>query len=219
MEHIEVNYYTDPLCCWSWALEGHWRKLRKEFGTLLQCRHIMGGMIPDWKVYNDPFNSVSCASQMGPLWYHASQVTGVKMNYNVWNEDPPSSSYPACIAVKCAGLQSQHAEELYLWNLRKTLMEDGRNISRQDVLFDVAEKTQREMPEDFSAEAFYEDFSNGRGKEPFRSDLQKTKFHNIGRYPTITFTDNNGKGIIIVGYRPYKVMLQALNHVLAATHQ
>lgn len=211
---INVNYYTDPLCCWSWAFESHWQKFKNQFAGQIRYRYVMGGMIPDWKNYNDPFNSVSRPSQMGPLWYHAGKITGIKMNDAIWNEDCPATSWLACIAVKSAGLQSEKAEELYLVNTRKAVMEEGRNISKADVLLGVAEKTNQELAS-FDLETFRRDLKNGRGRDAFRSDLQKTKYHGIGRFPTITFTDDNGKGIIIVGYRPFDVLLQAFEKMMS----
>ena len=44
---LTAVYYTDPLCCWSWAFEPHWRRLRDEFGGALDCRYRMAGMIED----------------------------------------------------------------------------------------------------------------------------------------------------------------------------
>jgi predicted DsbA family dithiol-disulfide isomerase len=82
--------------------------------------------------------------QMGPVWMHASEVTGVKMKYSIWHEDPPSSSYPSCLAVRTAGLQSPVAEEKLLLLIQKALMEDGLNISKSDVLLDLATKLQNE---------------------------------------------------------------------------
>ena len=65
---IEIVYYTDPLCCWSWAFEPHWRRLREEFGGALDWRYRMAAMIADWNSYNDPLNSVNRPVQMGPIW-------------------------------------------------------------------------------------------------------------------------------------------------------
>jgi len=74
---VEVVYYTDPLCCWSWAFEPHWRRLRAEFGAALDCRYRMAGMIADWGSYSDPLNSVSRPLQMGPIWREAQHLAGV----------------------------------------------------------------------------------------------------------------------------------------------
>jgi putative protein-disulfide isomerase len=210
---IKIMYYTDPLCCWSWAFESHWRKLLETYPNKISYDYVMGGMIPHWKNYNDPLNSVSKPIQMGPVWMHASEVTHVKMKYSIWHEDPPSSSYPACIAVKTVGLQSKAIGDQYLYNIRKALMEDGLNISKTENLFSLAKELESD---EFSFPLFKSDWDTGKGTEAFRSDLQKTKFHSIGRYPTLTMQNSSGKGILIVGYRPFEVLEQAFNSINAA---
>lgn len=210
MGQVKVNIYTDPLCCWSYAFEKEWRTLLANYGDSIDYHYIMCGMIPTWATYNDPMNSVSKPLQMGPVWMHASQVTHTKMAYQVWHEDPPSSSYPACIAVKTAALQSSEAGEQYLLKVRSAIMNDGRNIAKTQVLFDVAQQL-GDTVLDF--EQFKRDWAQGRGKESFRADLQKASYHKIGRYPTLTFQRPDGKGIIITGYRPYEVLEQAYRQV------
>jgi putative protein-disulfide isomerase len=207
---VKIDFYTDPLCCWSWAFDQHWKKLLHEYGDVIEYRYIMCGMIQDWHTYNDPMNSVFKPIQMGPVWMHASEVTQVKMKYSIWHEDPPASSYPACISVKTVGLQSKIAEDQYLFTIRKALMEEGANISKPEILFSLAEKLQH--PE-FNFQQFKNDWQLGKGKDAFRSDLQKAKFHNIGRFPTLTLQNTKGKGIIAVGYRPYEVLKQAFMQV------
>lgn len=147
---------------------------------------------------------------MGPVWMHASEVTLVKMNYALWNENPPSSSYPACIAVKTAALQSRHAEDRYLFSVRRALMEDGADVSKPDVLLSIARQLK---DDDLNFEQFKKDWQQGRGKELFRQDLQTAAFHKIGRFPTLTLQNSKGKGVIIVGYRPYEVLHQAFLQV------
>ena len=200
---IKIDFYTDPLCCWSWAFDQHWRKLLEEYGEGIQYRYVMCGMIHDWNAYTDPVNSVSSPVHMVPVWMHASEVTQVKMNYSVWHEDPPTSSYPACIAVKAAGLQSPIAEDAYLSALRKAIMEDGANISKQEVLLSIAEDLDLT---DFDFEKFYKDWKHPRSREAFRSDRQKARFYSIGRFPTLTFTKAEGEGMIMTGYRPFEAL-------------
>lgn len=211
---IKITFYTDPLCCWSWAFEQHWQKLLETYRESITHEYVMGGLIPHWKNYNDPLNSVSKPIQMGPVWMYASEVTQVKMKYGIWFEDPPNSSYPPCIAVKTVGLQSKNAEEQYLLAIRKALMEEGINISKAEHLLSIAEKL---TTDDFDFEQFREDWEVGRGKDPFRNDLQKTKFHSIGRFPTLTMQNDKGKGIMLVGYRPYDTLKQAFEHVQQLT--
>jgi putative protein-disulfide isomerase len=60
-----IEYYTDPLCSWSWAFEPQWRYLRYNCGERLTWRYRMGGLLPDWQSYQDPFNDVGNPAQMG----------------------------------------------------------------------------------------------------------------------------------------------------------
>jgi putative protein-disulfide isomerase len=43
---------------------------------------------------------------MGPEWMQAGRIAGLMVADKIWITDPPSSSFPACIAVKCAEDQS-----------------------------------------------------------------------------------------------------------------
>ena len=145
---------------------------------------------------------------MGPVWMHASEVTHVKMRYDIWHLDPPSSSYPACIAVKTAGLQSGKAEDQYLFEIRRSMMEEAANISKEEILFSIAERV-----ESIDFQRFRRDWNEGLGKTPFREDMQKARFHGIGRFPSLTFMNDKGKGIMIVGYRPFDVLQQAFDTI------
>ena len=212
-DRVEITYYTDPLCCWSWAMEPQWRRFRYEFGDQVRWKYCMGGLIPNWQTYSDPMNSVERPAQMGPLWMDASQVSGMPIADSIWSQNPPASSYPACIAVKTAGLQSPQALELYLRAVRESLMLDGNDISQKEVLFDVAASCETRFPKIFDASLFIEQFDSEASRLAFKEDLMKVRFHKIGRYPTLTMSKPAQKGVIITGYRPYDVLLQAVLQV------
>src|SRR5438128_964944 len=133
-DRVEIIFYTDPLCCWSWAFEPQWRRLQYEFQDQLAFRYVMTGLLPGWKNYSDPVYSVSKPMQMGPVWLEASETSGMPIYDRIWVEDPPASSYPACIAVKSMQLQSQTAAVKYLRRLRETVMLQGENIAKQTIL-------------------------------------------------------------------------------------
>lgn len=213
-DRVMITYYTDPLCCWSWALEPHWRKLASQYQDAIQWRYVMGGMIQDWNTYNDPLNSVSRPLQLGPVWMHASQVSGTPMDYSIWHKDPPSSSFPSCIAVKCAGIQSGAAADLLLSALRVAVMTKGENISKELVIMSIANNVAQENPLIFDIKKFEESWRDGSGVNAFRDDLKQTRFLKIGRFPTLTFTNASSKGIMITGYRPFEVMKEALQQML-----
>jgi putative protein-disulfide isomerase len=210
---LEIIYYTDPLCCWSWAFEPQWRRLLYEFKGKIKYRYCMGGLLPSWDNYNDSLNSVSRPIQMGPVWMHAKQLSGMPFEQNIWMADPPSSSYPACIAVKCAALQSAHFEDIYLRKLREAVMMSGENISKRNVIINVAERLAT-VEKQFSVGKFENDLQNDEVMDLFRKDLQEVKYHNISRFPSLVIRNAKNKAILISGYRPYSILIDAIKQLI-----
>jgi putative protein-disulfide isomerase len=213
-DRVEIVFYTDPLCCWSWAFEPQWRRLQYEFQPQLVCRYVMTGLLPSWKNYSDPLYSVSRPQQMGPVWMEASAASGMQMNSKIWVQDPPASSYPACIAVKSVELQSQIAAVKYLRLLREAVMLKGKNISKQDMLTEIAESLADSNPGLINLHQFADDLTNDNGLEAFRRDWQETQNRNITRTPTLIMRSQNRPAIMLTGYRPYHVLLEALKQIV-----
>lgn len=130
----------------------------------------------------------------------------------LWQADPPASSYPACIAVKAAERQGQIAAEGYLRQLREAAMIGCRNIARQDLLLTVAQETARDGLLDL--QRFSNDLAASETIESFRQDLRDAAYYGIGRFPTLILKRNDGRGIVLVGYRPYDALQAALEHLV-----
>jgi len=210
---VEALYFTDPLCSWSWALEPERRRLETEFGEAIHWRTVMGGMISDWLSYSDPLNAVSRAAQMGPQWLHVKSITGVELDERIWAEDPPGSSYPACLAVKAAELQGKAAGACFLDRARHAVMLERRNIARTEVLLELADELASAGTVPFAAELFRSDLDSEVAREAFRDDLKETRYQEVGRFPTLILHAKGGRGILLAGYRPYDVLRSALLHV------
>lgn len=212
-DKILIEYYTDPLCCWSWAFEQLWRKFITDNAGLIHWRYRMGGLLPDWKKYHDPLNDISKPAHMGPYWMQVKQITGAQIDESIWYDDPPVSSYPACIAVKCAEMQSFAAADLYLSALREAVMFKRKNISKRNVLIEIADELETRNPSKFSSIRFQLDFLENRSIDAFNYDLNKATLSNIGRFPGLVMQRPGEKGIVLIGYRPYPVLMQAFNQL------
>ncbi len=211
---MEITYYTDPLCCWSWALEPQWRKLRYLYQGHVKWRYRMGGLIPNWDNYNDPMNAITRPLQMGPLWMEAKYSSGMPIQDKVWFQQPPKSSYPACIAVKAAELQSPVAAEVYLRRVREAIMLHGQNISEWEVLLQVGQELAQEQPELLDIGQLKQDMSGEAARKAFEDDLQQVRLHSISRFPTLTMRrEGSGEGVLVVGYRPFAALEKALQQV------
>lgn len=211
-DQLEITYFTDPLCCWSWGFEPQWRKLRFEFDGQISWRYCMAGLLPDWKNFNDEANSVHRPLQMGPVWMHASQLSGMPMHTRVWMEDPPASSYPACIAVKCAALQSAEAGEKFLRLTREAIMINGQNIAKLDILESIADQVAKQSGL-LDLEKFKSDMHNDVGLNAFKKDMELVHLSGINRYPSLLIRSAQAKSILVTGYRPYSVLLDAIRQI------
>lgn len=210
VDRVEIEYYTDPLCCWSWAFEPQWRRLRFEYSGIIAWRYRMGGLLPNWKSFNDPMNTVEKPIQMGPVWMEAQHISGMPINNRIWFESPPESSYPACIAVKCAELQSADASEAFLRRTREAVMTEGKDVSKQEILLSLGKELSVQLPGVFNYQQFSKDLEEEAGVEKFREDLQKARYHQISRFPALTIKQPGNQGVLIVGYRPYDALVTAL---------
>jgi predicted DsbA family dithiol-disulfide isomerase len=103
---VHVAYFTDPLCPWSWAAEPEVRRILVEFSDQVAFTYVMAGMSRDID-----------AGQKLASTLDAMAETGMPADPRLWVDRPPSTSYPACTAVKAASQQGLDAR--YLRRLRE----------------------------------------------------------------------------------------------------
>jgi predicted DsbA family dithiol-disulfide isomerase len=205
---LHVTYYTDPLCCWSWAFEPEWSRLRRALVGRMAWRLRMGGMIRRWDRYEDPLNAIHRPAQMGPLWMQAERQTGVRTESRVWTEDPPDSSWPACLAFKAAELQSPFLGDLYLKHLRHALFIASRNIARREILSEVAAECASASGGKFDAARWERDMDGEAAKQAFHKDISDAHLRGIGRFPTLILMRSDGRERVLTGWRPYEKLAE-----------
>lgn len=203
MNQFQVEYYTDPLCCWSWAMEPQMRKLRFLLKDRLKIKYIMGGLIKDWKHYSDNLNNINLPAHFGPLWMEAKQRSGQPIDENIWLFNPIDSSYPACMAVKAAEAQSTIAGEAMLRKLREAVMIHKKNIGKTDVLLELG--LDLEQKGILNKNKFEECLFSEEAPRLFKKDLNIIKINEIGRFPTLLISLGE-KTMQITGYRPFSVL-------------
>lgn len=212
---MRIAYYTDPLCSWSWALEPQWRRLRYEFDEQIAWRYSMGGLIADWQSFSDPLNAISRPAQMGPQWFQVQDASGMPIDGRIWADDPPTTSYPACIAVKAAERQGARQGERYLRRLREAVMLERRNIAHRETLLDLARPlaTDKTGCDTLDIEQFEREMDGQEARDAFRDDMKDARYRDIGRFPTLILRHTAGPAVIIIGFRPYTALRAALERV------
>jgi len=212
---MEIIFYTDPLCCWTWAMQPQWNKFINELSGNSQIiiKYKMGGLIPSWRHFHDQTASIDKPVQMGPEWMHAAAVSGVKINHGIWISDPPASSFPACIAVKCVELQSPPMAVEFLYMLQEAVMAKGLNIARTTVLIDLATTLRINHPT-FDVQRFQTDLLGENGKESFKIDLQECKYLGITRMPTLRFKSSLGRSGLLTCYQSYDSLTETYHKMV-----
>lgn len=186
-------------------MQPQWEKMQQAFSSTLTVNYKMAGLIPSWNNFNDSLNSIRRPSHMGPEWMHAKATTGTDIDNRIWIVDPPASSFPACIAVKCAELQSPAAGARYFRVLQQAVMTRNLNIAHTEILLELARQYSQTDPL-FNLFLFQEDLLGEKGKDAFRKDWQETKYRGITRLPTLIFRSTGQKPVVLSGFQPYELL-------------
>ncbi|MBK6264081.1 DsbA family protein [Marivirga sp. S37H4] len=209
---IEITFYTDPLCCWSWGLKPQLQQLLNTFGEDMSLTYCMCGMIKNWESSTDLLHSINKPAQMGPMWMQAATKMNMPLNYMIWENDPPSSSYPACLAVTATRLQSETIAEKVLLKLWESVMEKGLNISKPEVIYTLVEEISATNPQLFDVDHFKRDLHGLESRKMLKEDLKKAALDGVDRYPSLVIRNNKSKrSVKAVGYRTYKELLDLLS--------
>lgn len=121
----------------------------------------------------------------------------------------PATSYPACLAVKCAGRQGEEVGALYLLAVR-TAAQQGRDLTQPAGLLAVAGELAAQAPTVFDAAVFGRDMAAHAGAAALLDDARQARQHGIGVYPAIVVVRDNGAGKVLAGHWSYDALLQAL---------
>lgn len=196
---VKIIYYTDPICSSCWGIEPQLRKLKLEYGDYFEIDYRMGGLLPDWS-YNS--GGISKPSDVAHHWDEASLYYEMPIDGNVWLEDPLDSSYPSCIAVKAAQMQSKEKAVNFMRILREKLYLDKKNIAKWENIAEAAKIAGLDVPK---LKADYDD-----AEELFQDDLNLGKTLGVRGFPTLFLANDDNNQLTVYGSKPYDAYENAL---------
>lgn len=221
---VEVRYYTDPACSWSWASEPKLRKLMWEFGGGLRFRWVMGGLARHYgDEYRDEVAGItgreSCFEGLMAHWLDVAAETGMPFDARLWHRSPIMSTYPACQAVEAAAEQGVDAAYAYLRRLREGLMCGAKKLDHLEALVGEA------GPAGLDVDRFRIDIASNAITEAFASDLdevrdppdeareagqvKRTEGHERLSFPSAVFASEKGVRHGVWGWSPYEAYRDA----------
>jgi putative protein-disulfide isomerase len=174
---VHVSYYTDPACPYSWAAEPALRRLQVEFAEGLTITYVMGGLAREFRKPLQTMRHV----------LDAAAESGMPTDPRLWLDAPPTSSYPACQAVKAAA--EQGLDGPYLRVVREGLMVDRLKLDTAEALTDAA----RRVP-GMDVERFAIDLRSHAIVEAFGADLERTRAAARDGEPRVPFPSFEVRG-------------------------
>ncbi len=221
---VEVRYYSDPACTWSWAAEPALRRLIFEFDGELNLIWGMGGLA---RHFGSPYrdseagigNGPDCFADLMSHWLNVAGRTGMPCDPRLWTEAPISGTFPACVAVEAACEQGWEAGYRYLRRMREGLLCFRRKLDEPAALIAEAGPAGLDVPAFRAAldstapmEAFERHLKEVREVPEEARDQGKTSItegHERLSFPSAIFTGADGERHGVYGFQPAEAYREA----------
>jgi putative protein-disulfide isomerase len=208
---VEVRYYTDPACSWSWGSEPKLRRLMWEFDGGLEFTWVMGGLARSYGA-DDSCDEIES-------WLDAAGESGMPFDARLWTQNPIESTYPACLAVKAAAEQGSEPAYRYLRRLREGLMTERKKLDHAEALIGEAgaagldvERFRIDLHSNAITEAFAADLDAARNPPQEAREQDKTG-ETVGQervsLPSAVFRGEDGTERGVWGWSPYESYREA----------
>lgn len=140
---IELVLYGDVVSPWCWLAEKRIAASAKLLdGSFAPIRHVPYPLRPEPRAPS-PAERRASAREVRKA---AKQPDGASLCPDLWTTgDAPAWSLPALVALAAARLQGTEWEQALREKLREAALVAGLNVSRHDVLIEVAERTGLQM--------------------------------------------------------------------------
>ncbi|MDY7226192.1 DsbA family oxidoreductase [Hyalangium rubrum] len=146
---LQITVYQDVLCAWCYLADLRLDTLRHEFGDAVR-----------WRVRPYPLriqDTLPTERELRGLSEEVQRAKGEpetlarQLSTDLWLAgDPPRSSLPGLAALEAARLQGPQARVFLARAMQRAALEQGVNVSRTDVVFELASRVGLSM-NDFSA--------------------------------------------------------------------
>jgi len=206
---VKLIYFTDPICSSCWGIEPQLRRLKLEYGHILEIDYRMGGLLPDWS-YNS--GGISKPSDVAHHWDEVSHHYDMPIDGDVWLEDPLNSSYPPSIALKAAQLQSPEKAIHFLRKIREMVFLQKKNITRWEHLEEAAQAV------GLTIDRLKTDYE-GVAQTQFSDDLKLGQQLGVRGFPSMFFVDDSGNQEFVYGTKTYSVYENALKKIDASVQK
>jgi len=200
---IDVQWYTDPLCSWSFAAEKAIGDFRSKMGNRIIFHHRM---LPLYQLL-DTFlaaHEMKAPADFASKIRKASKATGVEMTTTPWEKGivPKDGSILSKWALAALSIDPVKGDQ-YLHHLRRAFFVEGRDLTKTGSLRDLGEKVGLD-PE------MLEKLSSGEMiRQQLEADIKKGAEEGVSVRPTLVMVNSGGDRIFIGGLRDAELFIHA----------
>jgi predicted DsbA family dithiol-disulfide isomerase len=134
---LQIVMYQDPLCAWCYVAERRVELLRQELGELVRIQYRSYALRP----HDALPTPQEVAAQVREVRRARREPEGKLLRPDLWrSSDPPRSSLPALVALEAARLQGPDAQRALAQAMRMAGLEQGVNVTRSDVIYELASR-------------------------------------------------------------------------------
>ena len=188
-EPIEITYFHDILCAWCFVAGERVRALKSEYGDAVKVT------LRPFPVRSDEERPTRKEQlELARNSRKASrEPEGRLITSALWKgDDLPLSSMPPLYAVEAAAVQGNEAREALIDRLRVGAHVQGLNVSRTDVLFELAARTGLDMSR------FQQAFESKSSRKGVDASCEDAGRHGVRAVPALAI----GEEWLITGLRP-----------------
>lgn len=204
---IDVDYYTDPMCSWSWAFQPVMDRIRRDYRDRVHLRYRMLPIYDDIDRHTDPAQGVwGSVKDLANHWQEVAQQTGAWIDPAIWLEDPPGTCWTACRAYHAAARQSEVIGERLLLMIREAFLTRRMNVARLDRLSELAEEAAGRIGLD--PERLARDVKADWSRDAVEEDRRKASQEGIHERPSLVF--EGGHRLVFGPYRLFAGVIDVL---------
>lgn len=177
---VQILLYQDVLCAWCYLAEARLQPLRDEFRELAS-----------WKIRPFPLRLDEAPPSPREIRQWSEQIRrarqepeGGRLRDDLWTQgDPPRSSLVALAALEAARLQGPHARAVLARTMQRAALEQGVNVSRSDVVFELASHVGLNM------NRFAAAFKSSHTQRLILEEHRVVSQHGLRRVPTLVIAN------------------------------
>jgi len=200
-------YFSDPMCSWCYGFSPVVDDIRRTFGRALPIRVVMGGLRPGTTT---PMTE-EAKLEVGDHWTHVHEATGLP--FNGAGMSAPGFVYdtdPAARAVVVSRREGEEMAQAFLARTQRAFYGEGRDVTRPEVLGEIAEEL------GLDREPFLDAWAAEEAKQETWRDYAISQRAGVTGFPTLVAGPNEEGvyGVVTRGYAPPEQVLGVLTEWL-----